>query len=88
MPITALRPLHVGVTTTGVLYVGDVGLQLNPEATGVVFTVSVAGALVTAPATFVTATVYTWPFKLFAVAPVVYDVPVAPVIAVPFTYHW
>ena len=51
------------------------------------FTVNAAGTLVTVPATFVTVTVNSDPLSPLAVAGVVYELDVAPAIAIPLLYH-
>jgi hypothetical protein len=51
-------------------------------------TVSVAAALVALPAEFVTVTVNCDPLSAVVVAGVVYEVEVAPLIAVPPLFHW
>ena len=55
---------------------------------GATFTVSVAALLVTLPVLFVTVTVNWAPLSDDVVTGVVYVVEVAPLIAVPFFFHW
>jgi hypothetical protein len=54
---------------------------------GITCTVSVAGAVVTDPFTFVTVTANNSPSSLPLVGGVVYELPVAPTIGTPFFVH-
>jgi len=76
--------LLLPILTLGKVRVVVLGLRRKVAA----FTVSVATLLVMLPAPLVTVTVNCSPLLPVVVTGVVYDVDVAPLMAVPFIFHW
>jgi hypothetical protein len=65
-----------------------VGCVVMDGASSAAVTVSVAALLVTLPIVLLTVTLNEEPLSEFVVAGVVYDDDVAPLIALPFLFHW
>ena len=84
MPVAATVKVAVWPAVT----VGLTGCVVTDGAAGAAVTVRVAALLVTLPVALVTVTVNCAPLSDDAVAGVVYVAEVAPLIAIPFLFHW